>query len=79
VHDLGRKRSGIVTFTKAGVDPKSIADTLRIQGINVSVAPVTAARLDLEARSLTALVRASMHYFNTHDEIIRFVDAVKQA
>jgi len=79
VHDLGRKKCGIVTFKKDGIDPKIIADTLRADRINVSVSPVTAARLDLEPRNLKALTRASVHYFNTHDEIVRFVDAVKQA
>ncbi|GAB4525399.1 MAG: aminotransferase class V-fold PLP-dependent enzyme [Roseibium sp.] len=79
VHDLGEKKSGIVTFTKDGIESEVIADSLRDQGINVSVAPVTAARLDFEARKLPAMVRASVHYFNTHDEITRFADAMKQA
>ncbi len=79
VHDLGRKKCGIVTFEKAGIAPKMIADTLRADRINVSVSPVTAARLDLEPRNLQALTRASVHYFNTHNEIDRFVHAVKQA
>ncbi|WP_238475660.1 aminotransferase class V-fold PLP-dependent enzyme [Rhodophyticola sp. CCM32] len=77
VHDLGQNKSGIVTFTKDGTDSKAIAANLREQTINVSVAPVTAARLDFEARNLPAMIRASVHYFNTHDEIARFVDAVK--
>ena len=79
VHDLGWKKCGIVTFKKDGIDPKIIADTLRADKINVSVSPVTCARLDLEPRNLKALTRASVHYFNTRDEIVRFVDAVKQA
>lgn len=79
VHDLGRKKSGIVTFTNDGIDSKVIAETCRDQGINVSVAPVTAARLDFEARELPAMVRASVHYFNTDDEIDRFANVLKQA
>jgi len=79
VRDLGLKKSGIVTFTKNGVESKSIAEGLRKQNMNVSVAPVTAARLDFEARGLPAMVRASVHYFNTQEEITRFVDAVKKA
>ena len=79
VHDLGRKKCGIVTFTKDNIDPRAIADRLRARRIFVSVTPVTAARLDLEARDLVALVRASVHYFNTRAEIARFVDAVQRA
>ncbi|TQV69732.1 aminotransferase class V-fold PLP-dependent enzyme [Denitrobaculum tricleocarpae] len=79
VHDLGRKKCGIVTFTKDGIAPKTIADSLRADRINVSVSPITCARLDLEPRNLEALTRASVHYFNTHDEVALFVDAVKEA
>ena len=79
VHDLGQKKCGIVTFKKDGTDPFIMGDTLRTDGINVSTSRMTSARLDLEPRDLKALTRASIHYFNTHDEIARFVDAVKQA
>lgn len=78
VHDLGRKKCGIVTFVKDGVEPKIMAESFRADGINVSVSQLTSARLDLEPRNLNALLRASVHYFNTHDEIDRFINAVKQ-
>lgn len=78
VHDLGRKKCGIVTFVKDGVEPKIMAESFRADGINVSVSQLTSARLDLEPRNLNALLRASVHYFNTHDEIDRFINAVKK-
>ena len=77
VRDLGQTKCGIVTFTKEGRDPQFIEERLREKGINVSVALITSARLDLEARNLSSLVRASVHYFNTEDEISRFVQAMK--
>ena len=77
VRDLGQTKCGIVTFTKEGRDPQFIEERLREKGINVSVALITSARLDLEARNLSSLVRASVHYSNTEDEISRFVQAVK--
>ncbi|MGC6526645.1 MAG: aminotransferase class V-fold PLP-dependent enzyme [Paracoccaceae bacterium] len=77
VRDLGQTKCGIVTFTKEGRDPQFIEERLREKGINVSVALMTSARLDLEARNLSSLVRASVHYFNTEDEISRFVEAVQ--
>ena len=76
VHDLGQRKCGIVTFTKDRVDPFVMAEALRADQINVSVSRMTSARLDLAPRNLDALTRASVHYFNTHDEIGRFVEAV---
>ena len=37
------------------------------------------ARYDFEARGLEAVARASVHYYNTEDELTRLVDAVATA
>ncbi|SHI96955.1 Selenocysteine lyase/Cysteine desulfurase [Shimia gijangensis] len=79
VHDLGQQKCGIVTFTKAGAEPAAVEERLRADGINVSVSAMPYARLDLEPRGLMSMTRASVHYFNTQDEIARFVEAVKRA
>ena len=76
VHDLGAIQCGIVTFTIAGTDASAIRDALREQGINVSVSERSNTRLDMEARGLTSMVRASVHYYNTEDEVARFCAAV---
>lgn len=77
VHDLGQHKCGIVTFEKDGFDPKDTAQKLLAQRINVSVSSIGSAQLDLGARGLTSLTRASVHYFNTEAEIDRFVEAIK--
>lgn len=74
--DRGRVKCGIVTFTVAGLAPAAIRDSLRAQKINVSASPATYARLDLGGRGLDAVVRASVHYYNTEQEVERFVAAV---
>ena len=79
VHDLGVKKCGIVTFLKEGTNPSDLATKLRNMKINVSVSDITSARLDFEPRGLSALTRASVHYFNTEDEMSRFVRAVSSA
>lgn len=76
VHDKGAVRCGIVTFAKADEDAASVQRRLRAQGINASVSVAEYARLDMEARGLPALVRASVHYYNTEDEVGRFCKMV---
>ena len=76
VRDLGVVKSGIVTFTLDGRDALAVRDALRARAINTSMSSIEAARLDMEARGLERLVRASVHYYNTEAEVERFVDEV---
>lgn len=76
VHDLGRRRCGIVTFTIDGWASPDGSQALREQQINTSVTSVSGARWDLADRGLDQMVRASVHYFNTDQELERLVDAV---
>ncbi len=72
VRDIGKERCGIVTFTAEGRSAGEIKDALAARAINVSVAPPASTLLDSEARNLGEMVRASVHYFNTDQEIERF-------
>jgi cysteine desulfurase/selenocysteine lyase len=72
VQDLGRVRSGIVTFTREGEQPRDIQARLRAADIGVSVSSKSSAQLDFGRRGLTQVVRASVHYFNTEEEIGTF-------
>ncbi len=76
VQDPGEHRCGIVTFTRASEPADRIMARLGKAGINVSVTPKTYAVLDLGARGLDAVVRASIHYYNTENEIERFIEAL---
>jgi cysteine desulfurase/selenocysteine lyase len=76
VHDQGRRRCGIVTFTVEGVPSREVQRRLAQHGINVSVSLVEYARLDLPDRGLPDLVRASIHYYNTENELQTLIDAV---
>jgi cysteine desulfurase/selenocysteine lyase len=79
LHDRGVEQCGIVTFTVDGVDVYELAASCRVQGINISVSTIDFARHDFEARGLSAVARASVHYYNTDDELTRLVDAVATA
>lgn len=76
VHDQGTRRCGIVTFTVDGVPAHEVQHRLSQRNINVSVSLVDHARFDLPRRSLPDLVRASVHYYNTHAELEQLTDAL---
>ena len=78
VHDRGIVQCGIVTFTIEGLEPEEIKKKLAGQNINVTVSVVKSTRLDMEARSLTSMVRASVHYFNSEEEIGRFCAEIEK-
>ena len=42
--------------------------------MNVSVSLQEYAPLDLVQRKITSLIRASLHYYNTEEEIVLFCD-----
>jgi cysteine desulfurase / selenocysteine lyase len=76
VRDLGEHWCGIVTFTIDGVDPFALAAQLRELQVNISVSTIDFARRDFEARGLEAVARASVHYYNTEDELDRLVHEI---
>lgn len=78
VHDLGAERCGIVTFTVEGTHAPEVQRQLSAQGINVSVSPRENARLDFEERGIEALVRASVHYYNSEAEVERFCEVLRE-
>jgi selenocysteine lyase/cysteine desulfurase len=76
VHDPGSRRCAIVTFTVSGLDPSSVEVALRERRINVSVSDVAYHRLGLESRGLGSVVRASVHYYNSDEEVDTAIDAI---
>jgi selenocysteine lyase/cysteine desulfurase len=78
VRDRGATRCGIVTFTVDGWEAAALQERLAQWAINVTVSAQSSTRLDMEARGLTALVRASVHYYNSEEEIERFCAALEQ-
>ncbi len=78
VRDEGVDRCGIVTFTVDGVAPLHVQHALAALRVNVWTIDATTARLDLDGRGLPALVRASVHYYNTAEELDRAVAAVRE-
>jgi selenocysteine lyase/cysteine desulfurase len=67
-----------VTFNIEGIAAGEVQRKLLEMGINVSVSLEESGRLDLAERKIPQLVRASVHYYNSEEEIERFCDAVAQ-
>jgi len=79
VTDAGPVKSGIVTFALRGKTPLDIKAALAAHAprINVTATTESSTMLDMQARGLTALVRSSVHAFNTDAEIETMARAVE--
>ncbi len=78
VRDLGTEQCGIVTFTAERKNPAAIHRALGDRAIHASVSPRAFTFFDMDKRGLDSVVRASVHYYNTTDEIERFCSAVEE-
>ncbi len=76
VRDRGRVRCGIVTFTVEGHPAETVKDALAKAAVNVTVSDRFSTLIDMSARGLDAVVRASVHYYNDDTEIDRLVRTV---
>jgi len=74
--DLGKVKGAIVTFAVDGRDHNELKAKLREQAINVTVSTQFSSRLDLKGRGLLNVMRASVHVYNTEEELDRFVVAL---
>ncbi|WP_425405872.1 aminotransferase class V-fold PLP-dependent enzyme [Hwanghaeella sp.] len=78
VWDKGERQCGIVTFTKKGVAPQTIQSELAKHKINVSLSSRQLTRDDLVAADVDVTIRASVHYFNTEEELGALIDIVRK-
>ncbi|MET3961495.1 selenocysteine lyase/cysteine desulfurase [Marmoricola sp. OAE513] len=76
LHDVGEDLGGIVSFTLDGQPPAETRARLRTAGVITSVSERASTRLDMTARGLSAVVRASPHYFVDDDQVDRAVEVV---
>lgn len=76
VRDRGAEKCGIVCFTVEGKSSDEIRRSLSEWGINVWVAQQRDTRLDGDGSSLPDMVRASVHYYNTEEEVARLCETL---
>jgi selenocysteine lyase/cysteine desulfurase len=79
VRDIGALQCGIVTFTVDGLSAEAAKARLTRDNINVTVTTTFGTRLDMQARGLSQMLRASVHYYNNEDEIAQLCEALGRA
>ncbi len=78
VADPGQIQCGIVTFYATQVPAEQLQQQLAARQINCSVVPFSANPVSSAQRPHPPLLRASLHYYNTLEEIDRFAAALRQ-
>ncbi|MCJ7827030.1 MAG: aminotransferase class V-fold PLP-dependent enzyme [Demequinaceae bacterium] len=77
VRDRGERLGGIVTFTVDGFTAEDVRVALRERFINTATITQATAMHSFPKQGLTEVTRASVHYYNTEDELARAADAIR--
>jgi cysteine desulfurase/selenocysteine lyase len=78
VLDQGRERSGLVSFNVAGHEASAVQRALAAQGVTIGSNGVAYTPLDMDARGLATIARASVSYLTTEAEIGTLLDRVRE-
>ncbi|GAB3116914.1 aminotransferase class V-fold PLP-dependent enzyme [Novispirillum itersonii] len=76
IHDAGTERSGLVAFTVAGHSAGAVRDALARDRITIGAIAAAYGPLDMAARGLPEVARASVSVLTTEEEIGALVSAV---
>lgn len=77
IEDRGQDRCGIIGLSLEGRQAPSIRAELQRTGINTWVCLPNAACVDMQARGFRSLLRVSVHYYNSTEEVERFCWALE--
>jgi cysteine desulfurase/selenocysteine lyase len=78
VTDEGVERCGIVTFTIRNIQPAMIKAHCVKASINLTTSKGSGSLVSFQQRGLTEVVRASVHYYNTFDEVDTFIEVLQR-
>lgn len=76
IHHEESTKCGIVTFQVEDVEPKVLQASMWEKGFELSVVPATSTPMDSSKTHAPDLVRASLTYINTEEEILAFSSAL---
>lgn len=78
VYDEGIERCGIVTVASDAIPSDVLRGRLAEHRINVATTPPGSSRWDVERRSLPELLRLSVHYTTTDEELATAVEVLRR-
>ncbi len=73
VNDIGLRKSGIISFSVRDEEPNSVLQTMQASGINISISAAGSTLLDMRRRDISIMNRLGLHYYNTAEELERFL------
>ncbi|MFD2205878.1 aminotransferase class V-fold PLP-dependent enzyme [Kiloniella antarctica] len=71
------QQCGIVTFSIDDIKSLDAVTEILSRGVNVSGSSPSSTLIDATNNNLPILIRSSVHYFNDHDEIDKFLQIIK--
>ncbi|MGO4330595.1 aminotransferase class V-fold PLP-dependent enzyme [Cupriavidus sp. 2TAF22] len=77
VLDQGRERSGLVAFNLAGHGAADVQRSLAQRGVTIGSNGIAYTPLDMNARGLSEVARASVSYLTTEAEIDKLIEALR--
>ncbi len=78
VHDIGKRKCGIVTFSVAGIAATEVEKRLRENRVQVSVSSPVSTLIDATRRQLPDLIRSSVHYYNVESELDTLANCIRE-
>jgi selenocysteine lyase/cysteine desulfurase len=78
ITDEGLEKCGIVTFMAEQMNATTIKKALADHDINVSTSSSSGSLVSYQLRGLKEVVRASLHYYNTIEEVETFMTVVQK-
>ncbi|MCK0070977.1 aminotransferase class V-fold PLP-dependent enzyme [Kordiimonas laminariae] len=69
--------AAIITFNKEGHDATTVKAKFHDEGVGVQVSTIEHTRLDLGARGINTTIRVSPHYYNSKEELDRFLNMIE--
>jgi selenocysteine lyase/cysteine desulfurase len=76
VHDQGDELCGIVTFSVDGNTAAQVRTALAAHNINVTIGFAKSTLYYMNRKQLESVVRASVHYYNTEEEIDKLCEVI---